>query len=113
MLLTSMLPHMHLRGKSFRYEADFPDGTTRVLLDVPNYDFNWQLNYELIEPVLMPKGTTFRIIAHFDNSDGNLANPDPTETVRYGDQTWEEMVHGFYGSLPIKTLQEGRRRRKD
>jgi len=112
MLLTSMLPHMHLRGKSFRYEADFPDGTSRILLDVPNYDFNWQLRYKLSKPILMPKGTTFRIIAHFDNSRGNLANPDPTETVRYGDQTWEEMVHGFYGSLPVETIQEQRERRQ-
>lgn len=112
MLLTSMLPHMHLRGKSFRYEADFPDGTTKILLDVPNYDFNWQLNYELVEPLLMPKGTTFRIIAHYDNSEDNLANPDPTETVRYGDQTWEEMVHGFYSSLPIETIQEKKARRE-
>ncbi len=110
MLLTAMLPHMHLRGKSFRYEADFPDGSSRILLDVPNYDFNWQLNYELVEPVLMPKGTTFRIIAHYDNSEDNLANPDPSETVRYGDQTWEEMVHGFYSSLPVETIQEQRMR---
>jgi peroxiredoxin len=101
-LLTYMLPHMHLRGKSFRYSAVYPDGNEEILLDVPNYDFNWQLRYELVEPKLMPKGTKLKVVGHYDNSDGNLANPDPNETVRYGDQTWEEMFHGFYGTIPVK-----------
>jgi len=101
-LLTWMLPHMHLRGKSFRFIAAYPDGRKEILLDVPNYDFNWQLRYELVEPKLMPKGTKLKVIGHYDNSAGNLANPDPTETVRYGDQTWEEMFHGFYGTIPVK-----------
>ncbi len=104
-LLTSMLPHMHLRGKSFRYIALYPDGKEEILLDVPKYDFNWQLRYELVEPKLMPKGTKLRVVGHFDNSEGNLANPDPNETVRYGDQTWEEMFHGFYGTISVKERQ--------
>ncbi len=104
-LLTYMLPHMHLRGKSFRFIAAYPDGSEEILLDVPNYDFNWQLRYELVEPKLMPKGTKLRVVAHYDNSEANLANPDPSETVRYGDQTWEEMMHGFYGSIPTKDRQ--------
>ena len=104
-LLTDMLPHMHLRGKSFRYIALYPDGKEEILLDVPKYDFNWQLRYELVEPKLMPKGTKLRVVGHFDNSERNLANPDPNETVRYGDQTWEEMFHGFYGTISVKERQ--------
>ena len=101
-LLTDMLPHMHLRGKSYRYVAVYPDGKEEILLDVPRYDFNWQLRYELVKPKLMPKGTTLRGIAYYDNSEDNLANPDPSETVRYGDQTWEEMMHGFFSTIPVE-----------
>ena len=102
-LLTTMLPHMHLRGKSYRYTAVYPDGSEEILLDVPNYDFNWQLRYEFVEPKLMPKGTKLRGVAYYDNSEDNLANPDPTATVRYGDQTWDEMMHGFFGSIPVES----------
>ena len=101
-LLTDMLPHMHLRGKSFRYIAVSPEGKEEILLDVPNYDFNWQLRYELKEPRLMPKGSKLRVVGYYDNSESNLANPDPTDTVRYGDQTWEEMFHGFYGTISVE-----------
>ncbi len=94
--LISLFPHMHLRGKSFRYTAHFPDGTDEVLLDVPRYDFNWQNAYVLAEPRKIPAGTRLRCVAHFDNSDANLANPDPTRTVRWGDQTWEEMMIGYF-----------------
>jgi hypothetical protein len=98
-LLMNLTPHMHLRGKSFKYEVRYPDGTKEVLLDVPNWDFNWQLRYMLAEPKLMPRGTRMTCTAYFDNSPENLANPDPTTTVRYGDQTWEEMMFGFYTSV--------------
>ena len=101
-LLTDMLPHMHLRGKSYRYTAVYPDGKEEILLDVPRYDFNWQLRYEFVEPKLMPKGTTLRGVAYYDNSEENLANPDPSDTVRYGDQTWEEMMHGFFTTIPVE-----------
>ena len=101
-LLLSLMPHMHLRGKSFTFEAQYPDGTKEVLLDVPHYDFNWQLRYYLSEPKLMPKGTRLECTAHFDNSADNLANPDPTATVRFGEQTWEEMMFGFYTSVDPK-----------
>ncbi len=94
-LLYTMMPHMHLRGKSFRFEAEYPDGTREILLDVPKYDFNWQLSYRLAEPKLMPKGTKLNCTAHFDNSAENLANPAPDEWVAWGDQTWEEMMIGF------------------
>ncbi len=106
-MLMNLTPHMHVRGKSFKYEAEYPDGTREVLLDVPNYDFNWQLRYMLAEPKLMPRGTRLICTAHFDNSEDNLANPDPTETVRYGDQTWEEMMFGFYTTIdPKEDLSE-------
>ncbi len=100
-LLATMLPHMHLRGKSFCYVAKFPNGTRETLLDVPRYDFNWQLRYELAEPKLMPRGTVLECTAHFDNSEHNLANPDPKSTVRWGDQAFEEMMIGFFSTLPV------------
>ncbi len=99
-LLTMLFPHMHLRGKSFRYEAVYPSGEREILLDVPRYDFNWQLRYELAEPKLMPKGTRIECVAHFDNSTENPANPDPTKPVTWGDQTFEEMMIGFFGTVP-------------
>jgi hypothetical protein len=94
--LLSLFPHMHLRGKSFRYTAIFDEGQQEILLDVPNYDFNWQNGYLLAEPRMMPAGTRIHCVAHFDNSEANLANPDPTVTVRWGDQTWEEMMIGYF-----------------
>lgn len=100
--LVTMTPHMHLRGKSFRYEAEYPDGSSEVLLDVPRYDFNWQLRYRLLEPKTLPKGTKLVCIAHFDNSVDNLANPDSAATVRWGDQTWEEMMLGYFSTLPLE-----------
>jgi peroxiredoxin len=98
-LLLDLTPHMHLRGKSFRFEAEYPDGKREVLLDVPNYDFNWQLTYILAEPKLLPKGTFLHGIAHFDNSTDNPANPDSTKTVSYGEQIWDEMMFGFYSFI--------------
>jgi len=100
--LISMLPHMHLRGTAFRYEAEYPDGTWEVLLDVPHYDFNWQLWYDVKEPKFLPKGTKLHCTAHFDNSSDNVYNPDPSETVRFGDQTWEEMMFGFYTAIEAR-----------
>ncbi len=105
-LLLNLTPHMHVRGKDFKYEAEYPDGTREVLLDVPNYDFNWQLRYMYAEPKLMPKGTRLHCTAHFDNSAGNAANPDPTAQVTFGEQTWEEMMFGFYTAIdPKQDLQ--------
>ncbi len=90
------MPHTHVRGSCFKYEAIYPDGKKEVLLDVPHYDFNWQNSYVLAEPKLLPKGTTLRGEACYNNSASNLANPDPTQTVRWGEQTWEEMMIGYY-----------------
>ena len=98
-VLTSMTPHMHVRGKDMSYIAHYPDGRTETLLSVPKYDFNWQITYELAEPKVLPKGTRLEVIAHFDNSTANKFNPDPTQTVRWGDQTWEEMMIGFFGTV--------------
>jgi hypothetical protein len=94
--LYAMSPHMHLRGKSFRYSAEYPDGTAEVLLDVPAYDFHWQHRYELAEPKRLPAGTTLRCTAVYDNSADNPANPDPAVTVRYGPQSWDEMFIGYF-----------------
>jgi hypothetical protein len=91
----SFMPHMHVRGKDFEYRLVYPDGTSKVLLRVPKYDFNWQLNYFVKEPIAVPKGSRIECVAHHDNSAGNKFNPDPSITVRWGDQTWEEMMIGW------------------
>jgi peroxiredoxin len=115
MTLLSMSPHMHLRGKSFRYELVSPSGDREVLLNVPSYDFNWQTRYRLAKPISLPEGSMLFCSAVFDNSKDNLANPDPKQSVRWGEQTWEEMMLGFCdvmlprddkrkaGRKPIKT----------
>ncbi|MBX3411636.1 MAG: redoxin domain-containing protein [Pirellulales bacterium] len=95
-LLLTFAPHMHLRGKAFRYELHYPDGKVETLLDVPRYDFNWQVIYMLEQPILAPAGSKLYCLAHFDNSENNLANPNPNEDVRWGDQTWEEMMIGWF-----------------
>jgi len=100
-MLLWMSPHMHLRGKAFRFEAKYPDGGREILLDVPKYDFNWQLRYTLAEPKRLPSGTVIECTAHFDNSEDNVANPDPSDTVRWGPQTWDEMMIGFFGAVSV------------
>lgn len=93
--ILNMVPHMHLRGKDFRFVALYPDGKEEILLDVPRYDFNWQTVYENQEPKFVPKGTVIRAIAHFDNSADNPYNPDPTQTVIFNEATTDEMMIGF------------------
>jgi hypothetical protein len=90
------MPHMHLRGKDFLYRAVYPDGTSKIVLSVPRYNFNWQLSYVLKQPLAMPKGSRLDCVAHFDNSPNNKYNPDPTKVVRWGQQTWEEMMIGWF-----------------
>lgn len=92
----SLFPHMHLRGKSFRFELVRPSGEAEILLDVPNYDFNWQNTYVLERPITIPKGSRLELTAHFDNSEANLANPDPSREVRWGRQSWDEMMVGLF-----------------
>ena len=92
MQLVSLLPHMHLRGKAFRIESVSPDGETKLLLNVPKYDFNWQNNYVFKQPIMIREGTKLVCSAWYDNSEKNPFNPDPTQKVGWGDQTWEEML---------------------
>ncbi|HLY17935.1 MAG TPA: cytochrome c [Bryobacteraceae bacterium] len=94
--LVDMMPHMHLRGKDFSYTAYYPTGESEVLLRVPKYDFSWQLFYYLTEQKVLPAGTRLHCVAHFDNSPNNPANPDATKPVSWGDQSWEEMMIGFF-----------------
>ena len=92
----SLHPHMHLRGKDMTYTATYPDGRSEVVLRVPKFDFGWQTDYWLAKPLSLPKGSKLHVSAHYDNSTANRYNPDATATVRWGDQTWEEMMIGFY-----------------
>ena len=89
-------PHMHVRGKSFLYEAQFPDGTREELLRVPFYDFYWQLPYILETPVELPSGTLMRATGWYDNSVANPLNPDPNQSVQFGLQVDEEMMLGYF-----------------
>lgn len=94
--VVSYFPHMHLRGKSMRLTAAYPDGRSEVLLDVPEYSFDWQLFYYPEEPYFMPAGTRVDILAHFDNSAENPNNPDPTRDVGFGLQSTDEMMFGMF-----------------
>lgn len=91
----SFMPHMHVRGKAFRYELALPDGSRKTLLDVPRYDFNWQLQYRLAEPIDAPAGSKLIATGWYDNSVNNPANPDPTREVKWGQQTDDEMMLGY------------------
>jgi hypothetical protein len=90
--LWSMLPHTHVRGKRWTYEVTYPDGRSEALLSVPKYDFNWQTDYIFKEPLKLPKGTKIHATAWYDNSTNNPSNPNPSLDVKWGDQTWEEMM---------------------
>jgi hypothetical protein len=107
--LYGLHPHMHGRGKDFEYRVTLPDGEKRTLLRVPNYRATWQLWYDLAEPILLPKGAIIECTAHFDNSTNNPLNPDPMKEVTWGDQSWEEMMVGFFNVVfdarqPLKSL---------
>jgi hypothetical protein len=93
--LIGLRPHMHLRGKDFQYVLVHPDGRREILLNVPRYDFNWQMIYEFAAPLAVPRGARIECVAHFDNSARNKFNPDPTVDVSWGDQTWDEMMIGW------------------
>lgn len=95
-LLLSLTPHMHFRGRSFRFDAHFPDGRREALLSVPSYDFNWQSVYRLAEPIRLPRGSRIECTAVFDNSARNPVNPDPSKEVRWGDQSTDEMMIGYF-----------------
>ncbi|MEW6320332.1 MAG: cytochrome c [Acidobacteriota bacterium] len=91
-VLFSLTPHTHVRGVRWHYEVEYPDGRREPFLSVPNYDFNWQHEYQFVEPMRLPGGTTIHASAWYDNSPSNKSNPDPTKDVFWGDQTWEEMM---------------------
>jgi mono/diheme cytochrome c family protein len=90
--LVFIQPHMHLRGKDMTVRLVYPGGKTETLLSVPHYDFNWQVVYYLEKPLKLPMGTKVEVTAHWDNSANNSKNPDPTKTVKWGNQNWDEML---------------------
>ena len=94
--ILSLMPHTHLRGTGFLYELIYPDGRIEKILPVSRYDFNWQLNYFFETPLAVPAGSKLRATGWFDNSADNPANPDPTREVPFGEQTWDEMMIGFF-----------------
>src|SRR6266540_4292531 len=91
-LLFSLVPHTHVRGKRWLYEVIFPDGRKETILSVPNYDFDWQHEYIFRQPLPLPAGTRIHAVAWYDNSPANKSNPNPKAEVWWGDQTWEEMM---------------------
>jgi hypothetical protein len=105
--ITSFFPHMHLRGKDMRFTARFPDGREQTLLNIPKWDFNWQLFYYPEKFVFLPKGTRIDVVAHYDNSANNPHNPDPTKTVGFGLQSTDEMMFGVLeyiaASAPVES----------
>ena len=102
MYITSLTPHMHLRGKAMKMELTYPDGKTATILDVPEYNFNWQITYRTADPIYLPKGTRLRITAHFDNSKNNPLNPDPEKIIRWGDASENEMMDGWIEYVDAK-----------
>jgi len=105
-VLHGLHPHMHARGKDFIYHVRFPDGRKETLLSVPSYSFAWQLWYNLDKPLALPKGTVIECTAHFDNSPNNKFNPDPSKEVMWGDQSWDEMMVGFFNFAFDVTVDE-------
>ena len=93
--VTALMAHMHVRGAAFKFELLDRNGQAETLLDLPRYDFNWQIRHDYAEPRVLPQGSRVRITAVFDNSAGNPANPDPTQRVRWGEQTFDEMMIGY------------------
>jgi hypothetical protein len=107
--ILGLIPHTHLRGKSWDYRMIYPDGHAEVILSVPHYDFGWQTYYVFSKPLAAPKGARLEATAHYDNSSANRSNPDPTATVRWGDQTWEEMQ---YTGITYSVDSESREKRQ-
>ena len=95
MTVISFFPHMHLRGKAFQYEVIYPTGETQTLLKIDNWSLNWQLSYKLEKPLQLQPGAKIKATAWWDNSPNNSANPDPSKDVKWGEQSWEEMLIGF------------------
>ena len=102
--LRSFTPHMHFRGKYMRFHAEYPDGTSEELINIANYNYNWQLAYTYAEPRLMPAGTRLVAVGAFDNSAQNPNNPDPSRSVPWGQQSWDEM---FFGAMQWQWADSG------
>lgn len=106
--IVSLTPHMHYRGKDFGFTLTRPDGTSEKLLQVSNYDFNWQTEYRLRKPLSVPAGSRIDCVAHFDNSAANMDNPDPAKTIYFGTESYDEMMIGFVDYVPDDgSLDEG------
>ncbi len=93
-VIYSLFPHAHYRGRSSEFSLRYPDGREELVLSVPNYDFNWQRYFQFEEPLEAPAGTMVIHRTVYDNSTANVRNPDPEKLVRFGEQTWEEMLYG-------------------
>jgi len=109
-------PHMHYRGRYYELKVVYPSGEEKLIVRVPNYRFDWQVGYELAEPVDLPTGAVLKTVSYYDNSSRNKFNPDPTKTITYGLQSWDEMNVSFMGIIidakadPNKAFRGGRRR---
>ncbi len=101
--MQSFLPHMHFRGKRMRFTAYYPDGREQELINIANYNYNWQISYKLEEPIFMPAGTKIVAVGAYDNSTQNKSNPDPERSVPWGDQSWDEM---FFGAMSWKNVEQ-------
>jgi len=102
--LLGLHPHMHMRGKDMSYRLVFPNGETRSILNVPHYNWHWQLWYNLAKPITLPAGTRVECTAHYDNSANNPENPDPSKTVTWGQQSFDEMMVCFFNvAFPADT----------
>lgn len=106
--LVWFLPHMHLRGKDMTYSLTYPGGKSEIVLKVPKYDFAWQSGYEVASPIPVTAGTRLHVDAHYDNSANNRANPDSTQDVYGGTQTWEEMMVPFFGVVVDARVDPGK-----
>jgi len=100
--LLSVNPHSHVRGKAFKYELIYPDGHSDVLLNLQRYDFNWQIEHQFATPVDVPAGVRLKVTAWYDNSASNPANPNANVAVGFGEQTWEEMMIGYFTGYVLK-----------
>jgi hypothetical protein len=107
MTMLTLFPHMHLRGKAFQYELIYPNGETETLLKVDNWSLNWQLSYKLAKPIELKPGMKVKATGWWDNSPNNPANPDPTKNVKWGEQSWEEMLVGFFDAAVDPKIAHG------
>ncbi|MCW8194567.1 redoxin domain-containing protein [Proteobacteria bacterium 005FR1] len=105
-MLYGLRPHMHFRGKEMKFTAKLPDGSTKVLMNVPDYSYNWQPTFALEEPIYLPAGTEVTVSGAFDNSKYNPANPDPSKELTFGLQTWDEMFIGYFSYAIVDDKKE-------